>query len=190
MLKVFGVVGPIASGKGTVIKTLSEHGFRAYSTSDRIREEITKRGMEISRHNLTDVANELRQTLGPDILARQTAELIEKDNPDLAVVDALRNPAEVTFLKEKLGAKIIGVVAPQEKRYEMFKSRGTNNAGINTWEEFKKHDDAELAQAGDFKQQVAESLKLTNIVIENNGTEEELKQKVENLIEAPSPSEV
>lgn len=182
MRQVFGLVGPIASGKGTVIQILAEKGYRAYSLSDRIREEIKRRGLEVTRQSLTDVANDLRGTIGADILAKQTAELIEKDGAELVAIDAIRNPAEVVYLRQKLGAKIIGVVADQAKRYEMFRNRGINTEGINTWEEFKKHDDMEQAQEGDYKQQVTESLKLADVIIENNGTIEDVKQKVESVI--------
>ncbi len=182
MKKVIGIVGPIASGKGTVIKILEEKGFKSYSLSDRIRDEIRSRGIEITRQSLTNTANELRETLGPDVLARRTSELIEKDNPELIGIDAIRNPAEVEFLKQKFGAKIIGLIAPQEKRWEMFQARGTNTAGINTWEEFKKLDDAELNNNNPKGQQVNASLALTDQIVENSGTIEELKEKIEGLI--------
>ena len=68
----------------------------------------------------------------------------------------------------------------------MFKARGNNSAGINSWEDFKKLDDAELAQSGDHKQQVAECLYLADVIIENNGTIDELKQKIENFISSES----
>jgi dephospho-CoA kinase len=179
--RVFGLVGPIASGKGTVAKILVEKGYSAYSLSDRIREEINKRGIQISRETLNTVSNEMRQLLGSDILAKKTAEIIEKDNPQLVVIDSIRNPAEAYYLKKKLGAKIIGVMADQKRRFDLFQYRGTNTAGVFTWEDFKKLDDAELAQVGDFKQQVQETLKLADVIIENNGTIEELRQKVEKI---------
>lgn len=141
--KVFGLVGPIASGKGTVVKILVEKGYKPYSLSDRIREEITARGLEITRQNLNIVSNDLRKNLEANILAKRTVELIEKDNPEFVVIDSIRNPEEVKYLKNSLQAKIIGITAPQEKRYEMFKNRGTNDAGIESFESFKELDDLE-----------------------------------------------
>jgi len=179
---VFGLVGPIASGKGTVAGFLKERGYSVYSLSDRIREEITKRGLEITRDTLNEVSNELRGTLGSDILAKRTSELIEKDNPDLVVVDAIRNPAEVSYIKNTFGAKIIGVVADQQRRFDFFKNRGTNKAGVSTWEEFKDLDDRELSQAGSYRQQVKACLELADTIIENNGTIADLKLKVEEVI--------
>ena len=181
-MKVIWLVGPIASGKGTVAKILAEMGYSPYSLSDRIREETTLRGFETTRQTLTDIGNELRQTLSADVWAKRTAELIEKASPEFVVIDAIRNPAELTFLKQKFGAKIIGIVADQKKRFEMFKSRGKNTAGINTWEEFKAIDDQESSQEGSYKQQVDACLALADIIIENNETIEDLKQKIENFL--------
>ncbi len=180
--RVFGLVGPIASGKGTVAQILKEKGYSVYSLSDRIREEITARGMEITRETLYEVANDLRGTLGTDILAKRTAELIEKDNPQFVVVDAIRNPAEVTFIKEKFGAKIIGVIADQRRRFDFFKNRGTNKAGVSTWEEFKTLDDLELSQVGSHRQQVKACLDLADIIIDNDGSIDDLNYKVNDVI--------
>lgn len=183
--KIYGLVGPIASGKGTVAEILKEKGYSIYSLSDRIREEITKRGLEITRETLNKVSNELRETLGTDILAVKTAEIIENDNPELVAIDAIRNPAEVNFVKQKFGAKIIGIVAPQKKRYEFFKNRNINKAGVSSWEEFKDLDDRELSQEGSYRQQVKACLKLADTVIDNNGTLIELKQKINTLLSTP-----
>lgn len=180
--KVVGLVGPIASGKGTVAQYLSKKGYKSYSLSDRIREEITARGLIITRESLNTVSNELREKFGPQVLAELTAKLIERDNPELVVVDAIRNPAEVNFLKQKFGARIIGVVADQKKRFELFMKRGTNTTGISSWEEFRTLDNAELFQNGEHKQQVNKSLELADFIIENNGTFEELNTKVDEAI--------
>lgn len=179
---VIGLVGPIASGKGTVIKILKERGFTAYSTSDVLKEEVKKRGLEVTRSNCNLVSNELRETHGADVLARQTGEIIERNNPDYVVVDAIRNPAEVSYLKQNFGAKIIGVVADQKARYVFFVERGTFLGEIDTFEKFKELDDREMQQEGKHKQQTKACLELADIVIENNGTVEVLKKKVDEFV--------
>ncbi len=179
---IIGLVGPIASGKGTVVDNLEEKGYSSYSLSDRIREEIRSRGQEVTRETLNTVSNELRITFGANILAQRTAEIIEKENLELVVVDSIRNPEEISYLKQRFDAKIIGVVAPQEKRFEFFKNRTTNSMGISSWEEFKTLDDKELKQEGEHKQQVKACLELADFTIENNGTIEDLKGKIEEIL--------
>lgn len=179
---VIGLVGPIASGKGTIAKILEEKGYKFYSLSEGLKEEVQRRGLKVSRYNCNLVSNDMRQNLGADILAKMTAEIIERDNPQYAVIDAIRNPREINYLRQKFNARIIGVVADQKKRYKMFFERGTFTEELKTWEQFKELDDREMAQVGEHKQQVKASLNLADFVIENNGTIEELSQKVENFI--------
>ncbi len=52
---VIGLVGPIASGKGTISEYLKSQGFVYFSLSDVVREETVARGLEMSRKNLQDV---------------------------------------------------------------------------------------------------------------------------------------
>lgn len=180
--KVIGLVGPIASGKGTVIDFLKEKGFKAYSTSDVLKEEVKKRGFEVTRSNCNKISNELRETQGADILAVQTSEIIDREGYENIVVDAIRNPKEMEFLKQKYNARIIGVVAEQRRRYDFFVQRGTYTDEIDTFEKFKELDDREMAQAGGHKQQTKACLDAADIVIENDGTVEELQQKVDQFI--------
>lgn len=177
-----GLVGPIASGKGTVIDFLKEKGFKAYSTSDVLKDEVSARGLEVSRTNCNKVSNELRESLGADILAVRTSEIIDREGYGNIVVDAIRNPKEIEFLRQKYNVRIIGVVAEQRRRYDFFVQRGTYTDEIKTWEQFKELDDRELAQAGVHKQQIKASLDLADIVIENNGSIEDLRRKIEDFL--------
>ncbi|OGH17983.1 MAG: hypothetical protein A2868_03550 [Candidatus Levybacteria bacterium RIFCSPHIGHO2_01_FULL_40_15b] len=179
---VIGLVGPIASGKGTVIDILKNKGYTPYSLSDALKEEIRARGLEITRFNCNRISNELRETQEADVLARRTVEVIDQDKPELVAIDAIRNPLEIKFLQNKFGAKIIGVVADRKKRYKMFRERGTYTDEIQTFEQFKELDDREFAQAGEHKQQIKACLELSDVVIDNNGTIEELRQKVYEFI--------
>jgi len=179
---VIGLVGPIAAGKSTTVEILKKKGFASYSLSDRIREEIQNRNLEITRETLNQVSNDLRETVGADVLAQKTSELIDKENSEKIVIDSIRNPQEINFLKNHFRMYVIGLIAPQEKRFDFFANRGTNVAGITTWEEFKALDDMELSQSGEYKQQVQACLDLADIVIENTGSVEELEVKLEEIL--------
>ena len=180
--KVIGLVGPIASGKGIVVEILKQKGYSAYSLSDVLKTEVQKRGLEVSRNNCHMISNELREKLGADILAKQTAEIIDKDNPEFVVIDAIRNPSEIDFLKQKYNAYIIGVIADQKRRYELFAKRGLYSSEIQNFEQFKELDDREMAQEGKHKQQVQACLELSDAIIENEGSVSDLTRKVENYL--------
>lgn len=185
---VIGLVGPIASGKGTVIKYLTKKGFLSSSTSDRIREEILLRGQKITRFTLTEVSNDLRQYYGNAILAKKTAEIVDKSGSDKIVIDSIRNPEEINYLKERYNMKVIAVVADQKKRYELFIKRVENSQPM-TFEEFKQLDDKELSGiVGKHSQRVSDCIKMADFVIDNNGTLKNLEEKIEKLLSEFLPS--
>lgn len=178
---VICIVGPIAAGKGTVVKILEENGYVPYSFSDRIKDELKSRGMEISRFTLNQISNEMRREHGDDIWARKNADAIDSDTHEKIVIDGGRNPQEINFLKERYDAKVIGVTADQDTRFARLKARGLVNEKL-TFEEFKELDDRELSQTDIHAQQVNECLKLADVIIENNGTIEALNDKVLEIL--------
>lgn len=179
--KVIGVVGPIASGKGTVAKILEEKGYKFYSLSNILKDEIRRRGLEVSRYTCNMVSNDMRLSQGADVLARKTVEIIEEQSPELAVVDAIRNPLEIELLKQQFNIYIIGVVTDQKRRFDLFISR-EKLSDVRTWEQFKDLDDREMEQEGEYKQQIKACLEFADVVIENNGTIDELRRQVEEIV--------
>lgn len=172
---VIGLTGSLSAGKGTLAKYLIDFGFNHQVLSDRIRDEIRSRGQEITRTLLQDVGNELRENYGGAVLAERTARLLT-DIKDNIVIDGVRNPDELFFLKENLNAKIIGVDAPREKRLEWYLARAKERGEDGTTaEDFKKHDDRDFGiNEPGFGQQVKKCLDLADIVIWNNSTKTEL----------------
>jgi len=176
--KIIGLVGPIASGKGTVAAIFQKHGYSYYSLSDRIREEITKNTLPINRKSLQLFGNSLRREFGSSVLAKKTASLISADNPDTIVIDSIRNPGEVNFLKEKYDIYILGITANQKKRFDFMIKRGRRNEKIE-FDKFKALDDQELENYDEHTQQINKTLKFADLIIENNSTLDALKKKVE-----------
>ncbi len=175
---IVGLVGQNVCGKGTVAKTLEEeYEFFHTSLSDRIREELNRRGLEEVRDLMVEVGNELRERFGPDILARRTEELIKEKDPERVVIDSIRNPEEVRYIKE-MGGVIVGVEASPEKRFELMKVRG-GRGDAKTWEEFLRLDNQENQTGGEnYVQKTSECLKMADITINNDGTREELVRKI------------
>lgn len=175
------IVGPIASGKGTLVELLKEAGYVPYSFSDRIKEELKKRGLELSRATLNSTANDIRQKEGADALSKRNADVIDKGLDTKIIVDGARNPAEIKFFQEKYGARVIGITADQNVRFQRLRSRGIKYETL-TEEQFDELDDRENNQTGEFAQNINECLKLTDNIIDNNGSIEELKTKVEEFL--------
>lgn len=176
--QVFGLVGPIASGKGTVADILEKKGYKSTSLSDRIREEIKKRDLSETRQALQDIGNDLREKFRDGILAERTAKRYK--NEQKLVIDSVRNPEEIGVLKKYFDIAIIGVTASRKKRYELVKKR-QRKGDVKTWEEFLEKDKKEFGKKA-HSQQVGECLKMSDFIVKNEGTKEELVKKTEALI--------
>ena len=178
---VVGVVGPIASGKGELVKTLETKDFARYSLSERIREELVKQGFEETRENLQDMGDKLRHRYGDDVLVLSTLEKVSKSGKRV-VIESIRNPAEIVSLRQYLDAFILGINASQEKRFEYILARG-RDGDPETWEEFKALDDREIAIQAESSQQVEKCLKMADRVIQNEGTLEDLRESIEGVLQ-------
>lgn len=164
---IFGLVGPIASGKQVLADFLKVRGYIYVSLSDEVRKETKKRGLSIVRENLQDVGNALRRELGNDILARRALATISQET-DLLVVDSIRNYAEIEYLRKHLPIKIIGVDAPAELRLARYLARAKerHEDGI-TEEDFWRADKRDRGENTDSGQQVDICLLGSDLVINN-----------------------
>ncbi len=180
---VIGLVGPICSGKGAVGDYLAHHGFAYQSLSDSVRDEVRSRQLPLERSVLQDVGNELRHTYGDHYWAERTLAKIDS-NANLVVIDAIRNPGEIIYLRRIMGAAILAVNAPTELRLKWYleraKLRGEDGA---TAESFYIANNRDLGLGEDnFGQQVSRCLQLADCVIENEGSREFLFETVNELI--------
>lgn len=183
MKKIFGVVGPIASGKGTLISLLAQKGYHVLSLSDVVREKAKEWGLSITRENLQNVGDSLRQKFGSSILAEMIAPEVKKNPDGKFVIDAIRNPAEVKFLQKEFSTYIIGVTASPQKRFEMMQIRG-RDYDPKTWEEFEKAEkrDRGIGQEA-YGQQVEKCLRMADIILENNGNLRDFETNVAYFLE-------
>jgi len=168
---VIGLTGPNASGKGEVAKFLSAHGFEAHSLSDVVRDAATAQGLEHTRDNLINVGVQLRERGGPGALAiRIVEQLAEK-----SVVDSIRSPGEVAYLRTLPRFLLLGIDAPIELRFERSLRRGRTGDGA-TLQEFARKEERENSET-ESGQQLQRTLALADRVVVNDGTLETLHQR-------------
>ena len=175
---VVGLTGPNASGKGEAATFLASRGFSVRSLSDVVRDEATRRGLDHSRDNLIRVGVEMRTRHGPGALARRVLPRLK----GRAVVDSIRNPGEVAVLRKLPRFLLLGIDAPQALRFRRSLLRGRIGDGA-TLEEFARKEELENSKtrAG---QQLLATLAQADIVIDNDGTIEDLRRKVREALEA------
>lgn len=177
---LIGVTGTLASGKDTISEYLKGQGFFHFSLADVIREECERRGLPKDRDTLRNLGNELRETLGADILARRAIMAIQKQNAQSAVITSIRNPEEVKFLKQQPNFVLIAIDAPVEIRYQWIVPRKRESDFVD-FETFKRQENEEMA-GGEFKQNLKDVIAMADYKIINDGTQKELYQKIGDIL--------
>ncbi len=173
---LIGLTGTNGAGKGEAAAFLRSLGYAYHSLSDILREELLARGLEASRDNLIAVGNELREMFGPDILARRTMDRVR----GMSVIDSIRNPREVEFLRRSPGFLLLALDAPIDVRFARAKARGRDESAA-TLEEFRRKEEIEM-NGRETGQQLARCMAMADRLILNDGTIEELKKKVEECL--------
>ena len=181
---IIGLTGKNASGKGEAANYLKTKGFIYYSLSDVIREEATKRNLEHSRDNLINLGNELRENFGPNYLAKQINEKIKqqlKNNKNKNfIIDSIRNPHEAKELIKNKDFVLVGIDAPIELRFKRLLER--NRLGdAKTLKDFKQQEQRENLKS-DTNQQLDKTFKMSNKIILNDNSLEELHKKIDKLL--------
>ena len=97
---IIGITGTIGFGKDTLMELLkNEYGFKHYSVRQYLTERLVEQGIEPNRTGMTNLANALREENHPAFIIEQLF-LKAKEAGGNAVIESIRTPGEVDFLKE------------------------------------------------------------------------------------------
>jgi len=176
---IIGLTGENCAGKGIVAEHLKSKGFYYLSLSDVIREELAAEGKEITRENLIEKGNELREKYGPTALSKKTLEKLERDRN--YIIDSIRNGAEAAEIKSGPNCFLIYITAPAEIRFERMKSRG-RESDPQTLDSFRKIEDLEMKNEEKTKQSLIEAFALADRKIINDENVEILHEKLDHLL--------
>ena len=181
---IIGVVGQIASGKGILVKYLIEKlGFISYSLSSAVHREIEKKGIKkYTRQMLQDMGDELRREFGDEVLAQRIIKAINEKKKDKIVIEGIRNPGEIEFLRNNSNFILIGVKAIRKLRYKRLLIRG-KKWDPKTYEEFLIVDKRDIGiDQNNSGQQVCKCLAYCDYVLTNNKDLKDFQRKVERLM--------
>ena len=135
---IVGLVGPFGSGCSFIARKILEEEFGYYyiSLSDVLREDYwntngLKPGTKILRKDMQDFGDNMRQSNGPDYLSKRAEQKIteiSKNGIDKFVIDSIRNPEEVYYLKNRyVDFFVFGIFAGNDLRWEQVQSAYNGN---------------------------------------------------------------
>jgi dCMP deaminase len=178
---IVGLTGSLASGKGVVASFLKKKGFVYISLSDELRQIAKERKIELTRSNLQSLGNQLRAEQGSAVLAKVAVDKIINQEYKKAIIDGIRNPAEVKELEKVKNFFLVSVDAPREVRFNRMVSRNRESDPV-TMNDFTKIDNKDKGIGEKSSGQgVGKCMSRAKFVLINDGAFEEVEEKIERL---------
>jgi dephospho-CoA kinase len=127
-MKVIGIVGYPASGKGKFSQIATELGIPVVIMGDMIRQRVIAEGLPLSDENIGATSRKLREDFGMEAIAMLTAEEIKKQHADVVVVDGIRGDAEIRYFQSIFAELVlVAIEASFAVRLSRMQSRGRDD---------------------------------------------------------------
>jgi dephospho-CoA kinase len=169
---VVGLAGMPGSGKSVVVNTAREMGYDIVVMGDVIREETTKRGLDLTPQNVGKVMLELRAESGNYVVAKKCIPKIEAQTSSKILVDGLRSLFEADIFKEHFPTfTLFAVHASPETRFNRLSNRHRSD-DTSEIPVFRERDMRELGVG------VGNVIAMADQVVVNEGSFEVVKAKV------------
>jgi dephospho-CoA kinase len=175
---IIGLVGKIASGKGTVASYLADkHQAEVFGFSTPLRDVLKRLYQDASRPNMASLSETLRQLFGQDLLSRTVTQDLQQAKSDIAVLDGIRRLPDIEGAKKLPNFKLVQVVTEEKNRYERLTKRNQNpDDATKTFEDFLA-DEQKEADRG-----IPEIMKLAEFTLDNDGDLNSLYTQIEELL--------
>ncbi|MDD1705417.1 MAG: flagellar hook-basal body complex protein FliE [Methanoregulaceae archaeon] len=176
-MKVIGIVGLPASGKGEFSRIAAGMGIPVVVMGDVIRDAVRAAGLPVTDENLGSVANALRKEGGMAAIAERALPAIESLNAAVVLVDGIRGDAEVDVFRDRFpGFVLIGVDAPFAIRLSRLTMRGRAD-DVHDAADLTNRDSREISWG------LGRALAQADHLIMNEWSMKEFEQKARQLLE-------
>jgi dephospho-CoA kinase len=163
-MKVIGVVGLPASGKGEFSKIAAARGIPVVVMGDMIRNAVNSEEIDLTDANLGAMANKLRAERGMDAIAQLCVPEIQRQTAPIVLVDGIRGDAEVTLFRGVFpGFTLISIDSSFETRLARIKARGRSD-DFSSADELRTRDMRELGWG------LGNALNNADVHLSNEGT--------------------
>lgn len=176
MNKIIAVIGMCGSGKSEAVKFFEEHGYNKVYFGGVVMEEMKSRGLEVNEQNERATRENLRIEFGMGAMAVKSLPKIENLYKDgNVVIESLYSWEEFKIIKDKFGDafRLLTIYTTKELRYSRLAKRPFRPL---TSEESMSRDISEIE-----KLDKGGPIAFTDYLVVNDGTLEELKDKLENF---------
>ena len=176
---IVGLTGEKLAGKGTTAAYLEKkYQARVFRFSEVLDDILKRLYFPIERQNQISLALTLREKFGADILARTLWRDVQKDDHNLIVVDGMRMPEEGELFGKLPNFVLVYITAPMQTRFGRIQGRDEKaDEKTMSFEKFREIEEESPTET---------SIKIlgnhAKLKIENNGTFEELYNKIEKEI--------
>ena len=181
MKLVIGLVGEKGSGKQTFVNFFKDLNpnlkIGQVRFSDILAQTLLMWDIPITRSNLQQLSIAMDKTFGSKTLAHAAKFNIEGETADIIIFDGIRGFAQVDMIKTYPKNIIVYITAKQKLRYQRLKNKSekVGETGLS-FEQFMKEEkvktELEIPKLG----------KMADVKIENNGTLDEFKTKIKQLL--------
>lgn len=179
---IIGITGTNGAGKGIVVDYLvNKKGFRHFSSSGLLGEELKRRGLEQTRTNMRMVGNEFREKYGGGYLVEEFLRRAKEENISNFIIESIRSTGEAQALKEA-GGRLLVVDADRKIRYERIFARRSGKDRVD-YDTFVEQEEREWYGAeGVHDMNIKSVIRMADYTIENNDSLDHLYTDVEAFI--------
>lgn len=176
--KILGIVGPMASGKGTIADYCNKkYNSVSFRFSSALFDILNILGLITDRNNLFRLSKILRAEFGEDTLAIALANKVKNIEEELIIVDGIRRQGDIIELRKLPNFKLIYLDAPIEKRFERMKLRGEKaDDATKTLDEFRAEHNLETELS------IPPLKNEADCIIDNGGSVEDLYNKIDEIL--------
>ncbi|WP_287960093.1 AAA family ATPase [Acidiplasma sp.] len=171
MLIITGMPG---AGKDEFVKVARSMGFVDVHMGNTVKKYALKNNIKQDDSSIGKYASAERERFGMDIWAKRTAEDIRE--PDITIVDGLRNCEELEYFKNHFdNIIVIAVFANESERLERILKRDRED-DVKSQEGLRKRDSRELSWG------IGKVISLADYMIVNDSTLDEYHKNVRILL--------